>query len=155
MALVLFLAVALLWGMDLKTDISLLLIGSIIIMGLSRIFTAAIAGKWNLSLLTQAAALALIVTVAFFVLESATHTLVAQQIPEIAVPHLGRLIAIGLILLAFGTVVFIQLIASQLSQKPAYRALAIHVRNGFYANAFFDRLVGAYQIHSKVKTPEV
>jgi NAD(P)H-quinone oxidoreductase subunit 5 len=155
MALGLYMAFALISGIDLKTDISLLLIGTVIILGLSRLFTAAIATKFNFSLLTQASGLAIMVTVAFFSLESATHSLIAQQIPDIEVPHLGKLVAMGFILLAFGGVILIQLIASQLSKKPVYRALAIHVRNGFYANALFDRLVGALQIHSKVKTPNV
>ena len=155
MAMGLYMAFALIWGIDLNTDISLLLIGLIIVLGLSRIFTAAISTKWNFSLLLQASSLAIIVTLAFFSLESATQLLIGRQIPEIDVPHLGKLIAMGFILLGFGSVILIQLIASQLSKKLIYRSMAIHIRNGFYANALFDRWVGALQIHPKIKTPIV
>jgi len=155
MAMGLYMAFALIWGIDLNTDISLLLIGLIIVLGLSRIFTAAISTKWNFSLLLQASSLAIIVTLAFFSLESATQLLIGRQIPEIDVPHLGKLIAMGFILLGFGSVILIQLIASQLSKKLIYRSMAIHIRNGFYANALFDRWVGALQIQPKIKTPIV
>ncbi len=154
MALALYAVFAWLWGIDLKKDVSLFLIGIIIIMGLSRLFTSAIASKWNFKLLARATGLALLVTVAFFSLESATHALIATQIPELSVPHRAKIIAIGFILLTFGTAVFIQGIASQLSQKPFYRTLAIHIRNGFYANAYFDKLVGALHIHSTENTPD-
>lgn len=154
MALALYSAFALLWGMDFKKDLSLLLIGTIIIMGLTRLFTAAIARKWNWRLLVQASLLALLVTVAFFTLESGTHTLIAAQVPQLTSPHWAKLIAMGFILLLFGMAVFIQLIASQLSEKPLYRAWAIHIRNGFYANARFDRWVGALHIRSVEKKPE-
>ncbi|MBC7627464.1 proton-conducting transporter membrane subunit [Ferruginibacter sp.] len=155
MALALYAAFALIWGMDIKKDIAILLIGTVIMLGLSRIFTAAIAGKLNFSLLAQATALALIITVAFFALESATHYVIALQVPQVSIPQRGKLLAIGIILLAFALVIFIQLIASQLSQKPFYRTLAVHVRNGFYANAFFDRLVGALNINFKLKIPAI
>jgi NAD(P)H-quinone oxidoreductase subunit 5 len=151
MALALYAIFAMFWGMDPKKDAALLLIGTIIIMGLSNLFTAAIASKWNVSLLAQATALALLVTVAFFSLESVTHTIIANQVPDLIVPQWGKMMAFGVVLMAFGMSVFIQLIAAQLSSKPFYRILAIHLRNGFYANALFDRLVGAWQIHSTEK----
>jgi len=155
MALGLYAAFALLWGMDLKKDAALLLIGTIIIMGLSRLFTAAIASKWNVKLLAQATGLAVLVTVAFFSLESGMHALLSEQVPDFSALQPGRVIAIGLILVAFSAAIFIQLIAPQLSQKPFYRVLAIHIRNGFYANALFDRWVGALRIRSTEQRPEL
>ncbi len=155
MALGLYAAFALLWGMDLKKDAALLLIGTIIIMGLSRLFTAAIASKWNVKLLAQATGLAVLVTVAFFSLESGMHALLSEQVPDFSALQPARVIAIGLILVAFSAAIFIQLIAPQLSQKPFYRVLAIHIRNGFYANALFDRWVGALRIRSTEQRPEL
>jgi len=31
--------------------------------------------------------------------------------------------------------------------------VAIHIRNGFYANALFDKLIGAIQIHAPQRKP--
>jgi len=155
MALALYTTFAWFWGIDPIKDLSLLLIGTIIIMGLSKLFTSAISSKLNFKLLAQATGLALLVTVAFFSLESGTHALIASQIPDLTVPQWGKIIAVGFILIAFAMAVFIQLIAPQLSQKTFYRALAIHIRNGFYANAYFDKLVGALHIHSTEKRTEI
>ncbi len=155
MALALYTAFAWIWGINPKKDVSLFLVGIIIIMGLSRLFTSAIASKWNFKLLAQATVLAILVSVAFFTLESATHQLIGKQVPNLTLPQRGKLIAIGLVLLAFSIAVFTQLIASKLSRKPFYTTLAIHIRNGFYANAYFDKLVGALHIHSTEKRPDI
>lgn len=155
MALLLYVAFAWSWGINLKKDISLLFIGTVIILGLSNLFTNAIASKWNINLLFRATALALLVTIAFFSLESATHKLIASQVPDLNTPQPAKLIAMVFILLAFAVTIFIQLLASQIAQKPFHRALAVHIRNGFYANAYFDKLVNALHIQSPEKRPEI
>ena len=151
MSLAIYAAFAWLWGMDIKKDTGILLIGIVIMMGLTRIFTSALSHKSVFSLLVQATLLAILVMVAFFSLESATHALITLQVPELNMPHPGKLVAIGFVLLCFGVVIFLQLIAPQLSQKPMYRSLAIHIRNGFYANAYFDRMVNAWHKPTQVK----
>lgn len=149
LALGLYAAFALMLGMNFKEDLPLLIIGSVIVMGLSRLFTAAVSSQFNIQLLTQATLLAIIVTAAFFSLESATHYLIASQIPSVVVPELGKILAMSFVLITFASAIFIQLIAPSLAHKPAYQAWAIHFRNGFYANALFDRVLGALRVHSK------
>lgn len=146
MALGLYSVFAMIWGVDLKNEVSLLFIGAVIVLGLSRLFTLAIASSWSSKLLTQSALLSLLVTVAFFTLESGTHYLLSSQVPELSIPGWGKFIAAAFILLLFSMAVFIQMAAPQLSQKPSYLALGVHVRNGFYANAIFDRLVNAWSM---------
>jgi len=148
MALALYTGFALIWGIDARKEISLLVIGAVIVMGLSRIFVSAIDSKGSTVMIFQSILLAFLVTVAFFTLESGTHYMLSSQLPVLTMPGLGKLIAAGALMLAFGLVVFVQIIAPQLSQKPYYQAMAIHIRNGFYANAIFDKLVGALRIHS-------
>ncbi len=65
------------------------------------------------------------------------------------------MILTGIMLLAFGAVVFLQILAPILADKPAYTAMAIHFRNGFYANALFDRIIGALRIHSQATSPTI
>ena len=127
-----------------------MLVGFIIIMGLSRIFTSALSYKASPMLMLNAIILALAVSAAFFALESSMHYVLHSQLPEAINPSLGKLIVAIPLLLLFGAVVFIQMIAPKLERNPKYMALAIHLRNGLYANAYFDRLVGALDIH----TPE-
>lgn len=151
MALVLYIGFAMIWGIDPQSELSLLLLGAIIILGLSRIFTYALDFQGNFALLLQASLIALLVSVAFFGLESGASHLLAGQVPELTFPEMGKLITMALILVAFGVVVFLQILAPRLSYRPLYRRLAIHIRNGFYANAFFDRLVGAWQLSADVR----
>jgi len=148
MALALYTGFSLAWGMDLKNDVSLLVIGAIIVMGLSRIFVSAIDSKGSSAIILQSTLLALLVTVAFFTLESGTRHLLSSQLPAYTMPGLGKIIATSIILLAFSLAVFVQLIAPQLSKKPYCLNMAIHIRNGFYANTVFDKLVGTLRIHS-------
>jgi NAD(P)H-quinone oxidoreductase subunit 5 len=146
MALALYTLFALIWGIDPVQELSLLAIGAVIVMGVSRLFVAAIVGKWRSGLMVYAMILALLVTVAFFTLESATSFLISSQVPSLTLPGWGKIWAASLILFSFGLAVFIQILAPQVSEKPYFRALAIHVRNGFYTNALFDRIIGALRI---------
>lgn len=148
MAMVLYSGFVFLWGMDLKNDLSLFLIGAVIVMGLSKLFSSAIASRKSTALMLQASLLALVVTTAFFVLESTMHYLLASQLPELTMPGLAKIVTAAVLLAAFGLTVYVQIMAPQFANKPFYRAMAIHVRNGFYANAYFDRLVGALHILS-------
>lgn len=155
MALLLYTGFALLWGIDPQRELSLLFIGAVIVMGLSRIFTAAIARSWNPALLARAILLALTVTAAFFALESGTRLLLGSQVPDLTILGLSKILLVSVILLGFGLVVFLQIIAPQLSKKPYYQELAVHVRNGFYANAWFDRLIQALSILSPESRQEL
>jgi len=154
MALTLYTGFALIWGIDPVNEFALLVVGAVIVLGLARLFTSALMVKSG-ALLLQTSLLALMVTVAFFTLESSARYLLANQVPALALPGWGKIIAAGIILLAFGLVVFIQIIAPQLTPNPYYCSLAIHVRNGFYANALFDRLVGALSVHTTTRSPEM
>lgn len=116
--------------------------------GLSTIFTSALDSNGNIKLVLQATFLSIIVAASFFTLESGAHHLLASQLPEISRLSVIEYILTGFILLAFGAMVFIQILAPVLSSKPLYNVIAIHMRNGFYANALFDRLVGAVRIHT-------
>ena len=147
MALALYTGFALLWGVDPAHEFGLLVVGGVIVLGLSRLFSSALAFKGT-ALLLQASLLALLVTAAFFTLESGARHLLAGQLPALPFPGWGKILTASALLTAFALVMFVQIMAPALSSKPFYRSLAIHVRNGFYANALFDRLVGAWTLQA-------
>lgn len=142
---------AFVWGIDPVEEFALLAIGGIIVMGMSRLFTSAIDSNGSMALVLRATVLSILVATAFFALESGTHHLLATQIPELRQFSLTEMIIISTILFTFGVAVFLQIVAPALSSKPFYRAMAVHLKNGFYANAVFDRMVGAFKVH----TPKV
>ncbi|MFT4738919.1 MAG: NAD(P)H-quinone oxidoreductase subunit 5 [Cyclobacteriaceae bacterium] len=143
----LYIGTAIAWGIDPANELSLLAIGGVIAMGLSRLFTSAIDAEVDTKVMLLAFLLSLMVTILFFVLESGAHSLLASQLPELVAPTFTETILITFILLAFGVTVFFQIAAPTLSISPFYQRLAIHLRNGLYVNTVFDRTVRALYSH--------
>ena len=50
---------------------------------------------------------------------------------------------------AFGLAVLAQIVGARRPDAPFLRAFYVHLRNGFYANALFDRLVGAQRLPTR------
>jgi NAD(P)H-quinone oxidoreductase subunit 5 len=146
---------ALVWGIDPVKEFSLLIIGAIIVLGLSRIFTSAFDSNGGINLIIRASVIALMVTTAFFVLESAMHYLMVSQVPELVKPGGIEIIFISTILAIFAITVFIQILAPAFTEKSQYRALTIHIRNGLYINTVFDRTVRALYSHGSQNKPAV
>lgn len=141
------------WGIDPVAELPLLAIGGVISLGLARLFTSALDSTGSMKLLLRAAALSLVITTSFFVLESSAHSLLASQFPESTIPSLAEVVLIGIVLLTFSIAVFLQILAPILSQKPAYHALAIHLRNGLYMNTLFDKMVRALYTTGEQRQP--
>ena len=148
LALTFYALFAMAWQIDPVNEFSLLILGAIITLGMARIFTAALESNGTFLLLFQSSFLALIVTASFFVLEAGAGTLLATQVPHLAYPGTGKIAIAIILLLVFTSVVFIQILSPKLVKRPFYSALAIHVRNGFYANAVFDKLLSTLRIQT-------
>jgi len=146
---------AILWGIDPVKERALLVIGGVIALGLSRLFTSALDSNGSAKLILRASLLSLIVTVAFFTLESGMHHLLSLQLPDLSKPRLLETILMGGILFTFGAAVFIQIMAAVVSASPFSRAWAIHLRNGLYVNSVFDRIVRSLYSHGNEQKPQV
>ena len=148
LSLLLYTGFAILWGINPVKQLPLLVIGVVIMLGLARIFTSAINLNGGANIIIQGSLMALMVTVAFFSLESALHYILSSQLPGTTIMSTGKQISAILVLITFCLAIFAQIIGPSLSQTPFYRTLAIHIRNGLYINTIFDRLIGALRIHS-------
>ncbi len=111
----------------------------------------AFANRLSSVLIIQALLMTAVVSFAFFGLEAAFHFLLASQLPDTMALSGLKLLVATVLLLLFGAVVIAQILAPPSPEKPLYPALAIHMRNGFYANAWFDRLVGALALPASAK----
>ena len=58
----------------------------------------------------------------------------------------GEGMLIGVVLLAFMGAVLMQMLEPARGTSVRRHALALHLRNGLYANALFDRAVGALRV---------
>ena len=142
-ALAIYLPLAVLFGIDFGGDWELLAIGAILVLGTTQLVAPALDSTGGVAGTVRAVVLALAVTVAFFALETGAHELLSGTLPEDVgrgALHLGL---IALVFVAFTAVVLLQIFEPGRAKTAPRRALAVHFRNGFYANALFDRLIGA------------
>jgi NAD(P)H-quinone oxidoreductase subunit 5 len=145
-ALALYLPLALLLGVDLVGEPVLLAVGAILVLGTTQLVAPALDSTGTAAGVVRAVVLAAGVTVSFFTLEAGAHHLLQGAVPEL-VPRDGiQLALVVAVLLAFATVVALQIIEPARPSGPRRRALAVHLRNGLYANAVYDRVIGALRV---------
>src|SRR6056297_296897 len=141
-AVVLYLGAGLALAPEQLRDPLLLALGAMLVMGLAQIVAPALDSRGPLAGAARAAGLALAVTAAFFLLEAGAYVLLSDVLPAAAGRSVPHLILIALTLVVFGTVVLLQILHPALPPSARRTALAIHLRNGLYANALLDRAVG-------------
>lgn len=149
LATALFTAIAYAWGVEPTDDLSLFLIGSVIVMGISTLFATAMdSDESSAVVLIRTAVLASIVTISFFALEAVSSRLLAPQVPASHAMSVPEVTLFVILLMAFFIAVIIQIMAPVLSGTSLYRRLGIHLKNGLYANAIFDRMINAWHVGS-------
>jgi NAD(P)H-quinone oxidoreductase subunit 5 len=97
----------------------------------------------QVALRTAAAAAA--TALAFFLLERGAQALLAGAVPVVSLRGTHTLVLMGVVTAAFAGAAALQLMLPALTRTPRWAALHVHARNGFYASAWFDRLVGAWR----------
>ena len=145
-ALGVYLALALLLGISPLEELPLVATGAIIVMGLAQIIAPTLDSSGGLAAILRASLMAAAVATAFFVLEGATHHLLDSQLPLLAKPAPHMIGLIVAVLSVYTIVVALQMAAPAYQATPFWRNLATHFRNGWYANAVFDRLVGGLYV---------
>jgi NAD(P)H-quinone oxidoreductase subunit 5 len=142
---------AYLWGIHLTEAPAFFAVGAIMVMGVSLLLSKALDSYSSAEAILKTGLLAALVAIAFFSLETGMGSLLNVQVPAMSAPSLAVSVLIACLLLLFAGVIIIQMAASRTPSSPRWQKLAIHMRNGLYANAVFDRLVNA--LHSKNANP--
>jgi len=145
----LYVAVALVLGIGLDTEPMLLVIGAIVVLGTTQLVAPALDSAGPVAGTVRAGLLALGVTTAFFSLEAGAHHLLYNTVPD----DLGRsgihiALVIG-VLIAFATVILLQIMEPSRPRSRRRRTYAVHMRNGLYVNAIFDRFVGSLRTQAE------
>jgi NAD(P)H-quinone oxidoreductase subunit 5 len=131
------------WGIELSQHFSLMAIGVIIVMGLSQILAATIDSNGGLKAVMLTVGMTLIVSLSFFTLEHGARLLLGSEIPAMKNPApVIQWMTLG-ILGCYSAIILLQLLAPRLKSTPFGYHLGIHLRNGFYANVIFDRIIGS------------
>jgi NAD(P)H-quinone oxidoreductase subunit 5 len=124
---------------------ALLVIGIILVLGLSQIIAPATDAKIPWFSVLQGAGLACMVAIAFFSLEALAHALLAPVLPSESVPKPLTLMLAAAVVFVFAAVVALQIFGPTLKNSNLKKTVYVHVRNGLYANDWIDRLIGTYK----------
>ena len=142
-ALVIYALVGLAFGLPHKSPQAIAL-GAILIFGVAYMLAQGFADAAPRALTRRTAVYALATSVGYFALQMAATSLTAGVLPATPAPGPLEWVLIVLAVLSFGLVAIVQAMFPLWAYHPAAAGLRVHLSNGFYANAIFDRLVGGW-----------
>ncbi len=144
-ALVVYFGISFLWGFNFKEDFKLLVIGGVIVLGLSQLMVQAFDSNSSFRVMRGVILRSAILTVSFFTLEAMMHKLLVSELPELGAPSLTFMVLMIIVLAIFCLIILIQVFAPLINSNQRMNNLGVHIRNGFYLNIYFDRLINAYK----------
>lgn len=151
LALALYTGIGGLFGVFAREALAVLALGAILILGLTLWIARSMEGGSDLPVVARTVAAAGGATLAYFVLQHGAVWLMSPPLPPSPKPGPVGLLVMALAVASFAAVTLLQIVAPAAAGSPAWRATRVHLANGLYANALFDRLVGA--LKRPVATP--
>ncbi len=144
LAMATFAGAAVLFGYSFASAPAVVGLGAVFVMGLTLMVAR---GAHNLAVLLRVVGFSAAASIVYFALQAATAFLLGGVIP-LATPlgPIGLALLAG-VLTAFAAAIVLQALAPARG-RPLARALYVHIANGFYANALFNRLVGALRLRA-------
>lgn len=121
---------------------AILTLGALFIMG-TFIFLTDAARKAAVFL--RALAITTLASLSYFALQTAAAAIMEGAAPQPQTPDAAGLAVMGIALVSFGAVTLVQILSPAKAGRIAQTAY-VHTANGFYANALFDRLIGALRL---------
>jgi NAD(P)H-quinone oxidoreductase subunit 5 len=140
LALGVYLPIAWVWGVRPDTDPALFVLGAVIVLGSVQLVASVTDAAGPARSWLAATGLAAFVVTSFFAFEGLLHALLHDLAPQRGAGT-AQLVVAAMVLVASAAVVVHQLRAPTRPDTPRRRAWRVHLRNGLYANAAFDRLV--------------
>lgn len=117
-------------------------LGVILIFGVAYLLAQGLADAAPRVLTTRTAIFAIAASVSYFSLQSIAEWATAGTLPPTPAPRPLEWALLTLALLSFGLVAIAQALFPLWAYHPATAGLRVHLSNGIYANAVFDRLLG-------------
>lgn len=121
-----------------------LALGAILIFGVAYMLAQGLADAAPRALTRRTVVFALATSVAYFALQSAALWLTRDVLPPAPTPGALEWTLIALAVLSFGVVAVVQAMFPLWAYHPAAAGLRVHLSNGLYANALFDRALKAW-----------
>ncbi len=146
-ALAIYVLVGLCFGFEHKSPQAIAL-GAILIFGVAYMLAQGFADAAPRALTRRTAVYAVATSVSYFALQKAAIWATANVLPAPPAPGPLEWALIGLAVASFGFVAIVQAMFPLWAYHPAAAGLRVHLANGLYANAVFDRLIGGWAIRS-------
>ncbi|QYJ00245.1 oxidoreductase [Thalassovita mediterranea] len=148
-AIGIYAVVALTLGLDGKSPQAIAL-GAILVFGVAYMLAQGLAGKAPRQLGLYTAGYAVATTLAYFGLQTLATHLAYPSLPSTPAPDGLGWAMIATALFSFAATAFAQATFPLWADHPAVRGLRVHLTNGFYINAVWDRLLGGWNQRSSV-----
>ncbi|MCX7282744.1 MAG: proton-conducting transporter membrane subunit [Novosphingobium sp.] len=130
-------------------------LGAILIFGTAYLIAQGLADAAPRALTRATALYATATAVGYFALQAGVAWLMQGTLPPTPAPGPLEWALIVLALFSFGTVAVAQAMFPLWAYHPAAAGLRVHLANGLYANALFDRLLGGWSAPRATKTLEI
>ncbi len=144
LALAIYALVGIGFGIQHKSPQAIAL-GAILIFGVAYMIAQGLADAAPRALTQRTIVYAAATSVSYFALQVFTIWLTADVLPAPPSPGPLQWALIVLAVISFGLVAVVQAMFPLWAYHPAASGLRVHLSNGFYANAVFDRLLGGWR----------
>lgn len=128
-----------------------LTLGTILILGVAYLIAQGLADAAPRALTWRTALYAVAASVSYFALQSGAEILTFGTLPATPAPTPLEWALLALAMLSFGFVAVAQATFPLWATHPAAAGLRVHLNNGLYANAMFDRLIGNWRVFDAAK----
>ena len=142
-ALAIYAIVAFVFGVAGKSPQAIAL-GAILIFGVAYLVAQGLADAAPWALTQRTAAYSVAAVIGYFALQTGAEWLMLGTLPQTPPPGPLEWALIVLALLSFGLVAIAQALFPLWAYHPAAAGLRVHLANGLYANAVFDKLLGGW-----------
>ena len=139
-ALVIYASVGLIFGVTGKSPQAIAL-GAILIFGVAYLLAQGLADAAPKVLTQRTAAFSVAAAIGYFALQTGAEWLMYGILPATPAPGPLEWALIVLALLSFGLVAIAQAMFPLWAYHPAAAGMRVHLSNGLYANAIFDKLL--------------
>lgn len=145
LALAIYALIGAMFGLADKSPQAIAL-GAILVFGVAYLLAQGLADTAPRALTRKTAFYSVIASLGYFGLQRFSEWLTAGTLPETPAPGPLEWTLIALAVLSFGLTAVAQALFPRWALHPAAAGLRVHLSNGLYANAVFDRLVGNWSV---------
>jgi NAD(P)H-quinone oxidoreductase subunit 5 len=124
-------------------------LGAILIFGVAYLMAQGLADAAPRALTQRTAAASALAAASYILLQHGAVWLAQGTLPAPPAPGPLEWALIGLAVASFGLVALAQAMFPLWSHHPAAQGMRVHLANGLYANAIFDRLTGGWKSPSR------